>query len=192
MHISFWRRLIHQLGSLPFKSSLWLALCFSVCGGANLLEKPDPLLCTRLWLHKSAQSGQRQALVVLSGTHSESRRGRQALLLCLPDPGYMDTLQFPRSPWTDHKCSPPEWCWLKKSGTGNDSHPSVITFPPAIELSWKATSMGWFESWLSGWGLEHRNQSWNLFPGGGLVFPQDSGNFEPYKALLEKAPAMVC
>ena len=86
MHISFWRRLIHQLGSLPFKSSLWLALCFSVCGGANLLEKPDPLLCTRLWLHKSAQSGQRQALVVLSGTHSESRRGRQALLLCLPDP----------------------------------------------------------------------------------------------------------
>ena len=44
MHISFWRGLIYQLGSLPFKSLLWLALCFSVRGGANLLEKPDPLL----------------------------------------------------------------------------------------------------------------------------------------------------
>lgn len=30
--------------ALPFKSLLWLALCFSVCGGADLLEKPDALL----------------------------------------------------------------------------------------------------------------------------------------------------
>lgn len=76
--------------------------------GQTFWRSQTHCLCTA-WLCWQAQSGQRQALVVLSGTHSESRRGRRALLLVCLTPGYMDTFQFLRSPWTDHKCSPPEW-----------------------------------------------------------------------------------
>lgn len=166
MHTSFWRSLIHQLASLLFKSLLWLALCFSVRGGASLLEEQAHCLFTRLWLQRAeaGPGGPKWARTV-----SPREGGSLCCCVCLAH-GYMDAIIISKISLDWSGMQSTRLVLTQKSETGNVSHPPVSPLP-ACNWDFLKSYQHWLVWVLAecGRSLEHINQFWNLFSIGGLI-----------------------